>query len=83
MTALMVKKVTAFDFRKLMVISYWWSFKKGREFNAFVFYVDSLIWVFLISLLLTGVFMTITVIKRDIYERFELTIEDAGKYYSL
>jgi len=48
-----------FDFRKLMVISYWWCFKKNREFNAFVFYVDLLIWVLPISFLLAVVFINV------------------------
>jgi len=42
-----------FDFRKLMVISYWWCIKKNKEFNAFVFYVDLLIWVLPINHLMT------------------------------
>jgi hypothetical protein len=48
-----------FDFRKLMVISYWWCIKKNKEFNAFVFYVDLLIWVLPISFLLAVVFINV------------------------
>lgn len=37
-----------FDARMLFPVEYWWCFKKHREFNGFLFYVDILLWVFTI-----------------------------------
>ena len=46
-----------FDWRKLFPLSYYHCIVKGNEFNAFVFYVDILIWSIVLTTVITIIIM--------------------------
>lgn len=48
-----------FDFRKLFFLSYFYTIKRGREFNAFVLYVDILIWSVILSTVFSLIFISL------------------------
>jgi hypothetical protein len=47
-----------FEWRKLFPIS-WYMWNKGHDFNAFIFFIDTLIYLIPLSILLTMLFINI------------------------